>query len=271
MIPNGHHGRSAERHPRCLGLVIDRLPGWHGSVQVDAGYGYAVGQGVVFGQGSDQGIAPGLGVTDLAGSDAQAVIVTPAHQFPLGAVLSPDRRRALVAWARRQDALIIENDYAAEFRYDGPPVGAVQGLAPERTVYIGTTSKTLAPAVRLGWIAAPANITSTLVGTLLAESGGFTGLTGHVFARLLLSGRYERLRSRRYLVSFAWVPPCPLARVGMRHAAADRSREAGHIQGTMDQPGDVASGHAGAGRSRPPCLGRAHSCLKHPGIWDGSC
>lgn len=134
----------------------------------------------------------GLAVTDLAGSDAQAVIVTPAHQFPLGAVLSPDRRRALVAWARRQDALIIENDYAAEFRYDGPPVGAVQGLAPERTVYIGTTSKTLAPAVRLGWIAAPANITITLAGTLLAESGGFTGLTGHVFARLLLSGRYER-------------------------------------------------------------------------------
>ena len=134
----------------------------------------------------------GLVVADLPGSDTQAVIVTPAHQFPLGAVLSPERRRALAAWARDRDALIIENDYAAEFRYDGPPIGAVQGLAPDHTVYLGTTSKTLAPAVRLGWIAAPARVTSALADTPLAGSGGFTGLTGHVFARLLLSGRYER-------------------------------------------------------------------------------
>jgi GntR family transcriptional regulator/MocR family aminotransferase len=134
----------------------------------------------------------GLVVADLAGSDAQAVIVTPAHQFPLGAVLSPERRRALVAWARRRDALIIENDYAAEFRYDGPPIGAVQGLAPEHTAYVGTTSKTLAPAVRLGWIAAPSQVLGALAGAPLAGTGGFTGLTEHVFAQLLLSGRYER-------------------------------------------------------------------------------
>ncbi len=134
----------------------------------------------------------GLVVADLLGTDAEAVIVTPAHQFPLGTVLSPQRRRALVAWARERDALIVENDYAAEFRYDGPPIGAVQGLAPERTVYLGTTSKTLAPAVRLGWIAAPAEVTSALTDAQLEGSGGFTGLNGHVFARLLLSGCYER-------------------------------------------------------------------------------
>jgi GntR family transcriptional regulator/MocR family aminotransferase len=134
----------------------------------------------------------GLVVADLLDSDAEAVIVTPAHQFPLGAVLGPQRRQALVAWARHQDALIVENDYAAEFRYDGPPVGAVQGLAPDHTVYMGTTSKTLAPAVRLGWIAAPAEVTGALADAELEGSGGFTGLTGHVFARLLLSGRYER-------------------------------------------------------------------------------
>jgi GntR family transcriptional regulator/MocR family aminotransferase len=134
----------------------------------------------------------GLVVTDLLDSDAQAVIVTPAHQFPLGTVLSPERRRALAAWARQRDTLIIENDYAAEFRYDGPPIGAVQGLAPDHTVYMGTTSKTLAPAVRLGWIAAPTRVTSALAGTPLEGSGGFTGLNGQVFARLLLSGRYER-------------------------------------------------------------------------------
>jgi GntR family transcriptional regulator/MocR family aminotransferase len=134
----------------------------------------------------------GLVVADLLDTDAEAVIVTPAHQFPLGTVLSPERRRALVAWARERDALIIENDYDAEFRYDGPPIGAMQGLAPEHTVYVGTTSKTLAPAVRLGWIAAPAKVTSALWDTQLGGSGGFTGLNGHLFARLLLSGSYER-------------------------------------------------------------------------------
>jgi GntR family transcriptional regulator/MocR family aminotransferase len=134
----------------------------------------------------------GLVVAELLDTNAEAVIVTPAHQFPLGTVLSPERRRALAAWARQRDALIVENDYAAEFRYDGPPIGAVQGLAPERTVYVGTTSKTLAPAVRLGWIAAPAEVTSALADAHLEGSGGFAGLNGQVFARLLLSGRYER-------------------------------------------------------------------------------
>jgi GntR family transcriptional regulator / MocR family aminotransferase len=134
----------------------------------------------------------GLVVAELFDSDAQAVIATPAHQFPLGTVLSPERRRALAVWARQRDALIIENDYAAEFRYDGPPIGAVQGIAPNQTVYIGTTSKTLAPGVRLGWIAAPAEVTSALTDAHLEGSGGFTGLTGHVFARMLESGRYER-------------------------------------------------------------------------------
>jgi GntR family transcriptional regulator/MocR family aminotransferase len=141
----------------------------------------------------------GLVVRDLCDSDAAAVIVTPAHQFPLGSVLSSERRRALAAWAIERNALVIENDYAAEFRYDGPPIGAVQGLAPDHTVYMGTTSKTLAPAARLGWLAAPTRITSAVVDAHLAGSGGFTGLNGHVFARMLLSGRYERhvQRSRR--------------------------------------------------------------------------
>jgi GntR family transcriptional regulator / MocR family aminotransferase len=134
----------------------------------------------------------GLVVADLLDSDAEAVIVTPAHQFPLGGVLSPERRRSLATWARERDALIVEDDYAAEFRYDGPPIGALQGLAPEHTVYVGTTSKTLAPAVRLGWIAAPAEVTSALTDVQLEGSGGFTGLNGQVFARMLESSRYER-------------------------------------------------------------------------------
>jgi GntR family transcriptional regulator/MocR family aminotransferase len=134
----------------------------------------------------------GLVVSELPAVGAEAVVVTPAHQFPLGMVLSRERRRALVDWARGQNTLIIENDYAAEFRYDGPPVGAVQGIAIDRTVYLGTTSKTLAPAVRLGWMAAPAEIVTAIDDVQLRGSGGFSGLNGHVFTRLLLSGSYER-------------------------------------------------------------------------------
>jgi GntR family transcriptional regulator/MocR family aminotransferase len=133
----------------------------------------------------------GLVVEDLFQTEAEAVIVTPARQFPLGTVLSPQRRRALVSWARERNALIVENDYDAEFRYDGPPIGAVQGLAPECTAYVGTTSKTLAPAVRIGWVAAPAAISSALADVQL-HSGGFTGLSGQALARLMPSGAYER-------------------------------------------------------------------------------
>src|SRR4029079_139800 len=85
------------------------------------------------------------------GLDADAVLVTPAHQFPTGAVLAPERRRALLAWG----GIVIEDDYDSEYRYDRAPVGTLQRLAPDRVVYLGTTSKTLAPALRLGWLVAP--------------------------------------------------------------------------------------------------------------------
>jgi GntR family transcriptional regulator/MocR family aminotransferase len=134
----------------------------------------------------------GIVVETLRRTGAAAVIVTPAHQFPLGMVLSSRRRHELADWAADRDGLIIENDYDAEYRYDGPPIGAVQGLAPQHTVYVGTTSKTLAPAVRLGWVAAPDEIARALVATQLPGTGGSTGLNAHVFAQLLLSGSYER-------------------------------------------------------------------------------
>ena len=83
--------------------------------------------------------------------DADALLVTPAHQFPTGAVLAPERRRALLAWG----GIVIEDDYDSEYRYDRAPVGTLQRLAPDRVVYLGTASKTLAPALRLGWLVAP--------------------------------------------------------------------------------------------------------------------
>jgi GntR family transcriptional regulator / MocR family aminotransferase len=83
------------------------------------------------------------------------VFVTPAHQFPTGAVLAPERRAALLDWAAAHRALVIEDDYDAEYRYDREPIKALQGLAPDRVAYAGSVSKTLAPALRLGWLLPP--------------------------------------------------------------------------------------------------------------------
>ena len=88
---------------------------------------------------------------ELAKTDAAAVVVTSAHQFPTGAVLGPERRAALIEWAE-DERLIIEDDYDAEYRYDRVAVGALQGLAPEHVAYIGSASKRLAPGMRLGWM-----------------------------------------------------------------------------------------------------------------------
>ncbi|MGH9273207.1 MAG: PLP-dependent aminotransferase family protein, partial [Acidimicrobiales bacterium] len=97
----------------------------------------------------------GIVVEKLRRSGARAVVVTPAHQAPTGAVLSPARRTAIVTWAREVDGYVIEDDYDAEYRYDRHPAGAVQGLDPDRVIYCGTTSKSLAPGLRLGWLVLP--------------------------------------------------------------------------------------------------------------------
>src|SRR5438128_8865861 len=83
------------------------------------------------------------------------VLVTPAHQCPLGVAMAPARRAALLEWAAAGEGFVIEDDYDAEYRYDRAPLAALQGLAPERVVYMGTASKTLAPALRLGWLLLP--------------------------------------------------------------------------------------------------------------------
>jgi GntR family transcriptional regulator / MocR family aminotransferase len=97
----------------------------------------------------------GFCVDRLASLKVGAVYVTPAHQYPTGAVLSPERRAALLAWAEQRSAFVVEDDYDGEYRYDRDPIGALQGLAPERVIYIGSASKTLAPALRTGWVLSP--------------------------------------------------------------------------------------------------------------------
>jgi GntR family transcriptional regulator / MocR family aminotransferase len=98
----------------------------------------------------------GLVVGALPGLDVGAVVLTPAHQHPTGVVLTAERRGELVEWLRETGAVAIEDDYDAEYRYDRAAVGALQGLEPDRVVYCGSASKTLAPALRLGWMAVPA-------------------------------------------------------------------------------------------------------------------
>jgi GntR family transcriptional regulator/MocR family aminotransferase len=114
----------------------------------------------------------GLRVDLLERSEAAAVIVTPAHQFPTGAVLSSKRRAALIEWAERGERLIIEDDFDAELRYDRAGVGAVQGLAPERVAYIGSASKRLVPGMRLGWMLTPSWLGWPLISVKAIEDRG---------------------------------------------------------------------------------------------------
>ncbi|MFJ1806798.1 MULTISPECIES: PLP-dependent aminotransferase family protein [unclassified Streptomyces] len=104
----------------------------------------------------------GLRVDDLARTPARAVVVGAAHQFPTGTVLSPARRARLVRWAREVDGFVIEDDYDAEFRYDRHPVAVVQGMDPSRVFLLGSVSKTLSPALGLGWLVAPAAMAPVL-------------------------------------------------------------------------------------------------------------
>jgi GntR family transcriptional regulator / MocR family aminotransferase len=114
----------------------------------------------------------GLRVQALADSGASAVLVTPAHQCPLGSALSRERRAALIEWAEERARLIIEDDYDGEYRYDGVAVGALQGLAPERVLYIGSASKRLAPGMRLGWMLTPSWLSWQLISAKALEDGG---------------------------------------------------------------------------------------------------
>lgn len=140
----------------------------------------------------------GLDVTGLRRTEARAVLVTPAHQFPTGVVLSPARRRELVAWAEEADGLVIEDDYDAEYRYDRTPVRAVQAMAPERVLHISSLSKVLAPALRIGWMIAPLALRDDLVRKRWATDLGSPALPQLALAELIETGVLERhLRTLR--------------------------------------------------------------------------
>jgi GntR family transcriptional regulator/MocR family aminotransferase len=138
----------------------------------------------------------GLRVADLAATAATVVLATPAHQYPAGVVLSPGRRRALVDWART--SFVVEDDYDAEYRYDRPPVGALQGLAPDRVIYCGSASKSLAPGLRLGWLVVPGGLRDELLAVREVTDRFTNVVVQAAFAEFLQHGDLDRhLRKAR--------------------------------------------------------------------------
>ncbi|UNO41488.1 PLP-dependent aminotransferase family protein [Streptomyces sp. MST-110588] len=154
----------------------------------------------------------GIDVAALARTGARAVLVTPAHQFPTGATLSGPRREALVRWAREHDAWIIEDDYDGDLWLErGARPAALQRLAPERVVYGGTVSKSLAPGLRFGWLAVPPQLIGPLERVRSQRDLGSDIFTQLAFAELLRSGHFDRhLRRQR-------------ARYRVRRAALDQA------------------------------------------------
>jgi len=157
-----------------------------GTLAVEA-YGHQAHRDVAEHQGLRLAPLPvdhqGAVIAGIDGSDA--ALLTPAHQFPLGVTLHPQRRRQAAAWG----GLIIEDDYDGEFRYDRQPVGALQALAPDRVVYAGTASKSLAPGLRLGWLVVPPRLVDALVAEL---AGGPSVLDQVTLAEFITSGGYDR-------------------------------------------------------------------------------
>jgi GntR family transcriptional regulator/MocR family aminotransferase len=142
-------------------------------------------------------------VAELDQLDVSAALLTPAHHNPYGMSLHPSRRTAVVEWAQRADAYVMDDDYDGEFRYDRQPIGALQALSPERVVYLGSVSKSLSPVLRLGWMVLP----TTLVDAVVDAEGGHQfyvdGIATLTMAEFITSGNYDkhirrmRMRYRR--------------------------------------------------------------------------
>ena len=165
---------------------IDRValedPGWHAQRLIVEDAGLQVTPVPIDEDGID--------VAALERSGADAVIVTPAHQFPTGVVLAATRRAALIEWAERGDRLIIEDDYDAELCQER--VGSLQGLAPDRVLYIGSASKRLTPGMRLGWMLPPSWLSWALISAKAIEDAGSEVATQLALADFIVRGELER-------------------------------------------------------------------------------
>ncbi|MEU9231622.1 PLP-dependent aminotransferase family protein [Streptomyces subrutilus] len=122
----------------------------------------------------------------------RTLLLTPAHQFPTGGRLLPARRAAAVDWARATGGVIVEDDYDGEFRYDRKPVGALQGLAPEHVVYAGSLSKSLSPALRLGWLVLPDRLVDEVLAAKGQRESWASALDQLALADFIECGAYDR-------------------------------------------------------------------------------
>jgi GntR family transcriptional regulator / MocR family aminotransferase len=208
----------------------------------------------------------GLRVERLRTVAAGAVFVTPAHQFPTGAVLAPERRAALLGWAAAHRALVIEDDYDAEYRYDREPIGALQGLAPDRVAYAGSVSKTLAPALRLGWLVLPGELVAEVTKLKRDEDLGSPALDQLAYADFLERGELDRhlrrtrlhYRRRRDILVAALRRHAPTLRV---HGVAAGLHLLVELDPDADERGVIT---AAAGLSVGVYGVRAHRA-RHPG------
>jgi GntR family transcriptional regulator / MocR family aminotransferase len=222
--------------------------------------------------------ADGLVVDRLRATPARAVVLTPAHQSPTGAVLSADRRRQLLDWAREVDGYVIEDDYDAEYRYDRRPIGAMQGIGADRVIYGGTASKSLAPGIRLGWLVLPPALVEPVVQQRRAIDAATSALLQATYAVFVSKGDLDRhlrrtrriYRQRRDALIVAlqrWLPeatPCG-ASAGLHvlvelpprvdeAAVVERARQAGvgvyglssyRIRPSVDDPPGLVLGFGG--------------------------
>lgn len=213
--------RGLEQLRRALAAYVSRARGVHASparVLVCSGFtqGFGLLCGALRARGADtiaveQYVQPGIveiaaghglrvvtlrvdergaGVEQL--DTAGAVLLTAAHQFPLGVPLAAQRRTAVIDWARRSGALVIEDDYDGEFRYDRHPLGALQALAPDHVIFAGTASKTLAPGVRLAWLVVPEHVVDELTRAKRLADGNSSAFDQLTLAELITSGAYDR-------------------------------------------------------------------------------
>ena len=151
----------------------------------------AAGAELVFSPVDDHGIR--VPTTGGGRRQFRLAYVTPSHQFPTGAVLSMERRLRLIAWAAREGAFIVEDDYDGEYRYDGPPLQALTGMDRAGcTIYVGTFSKILFPALRLGYLVLPTPLVEPIVATKAIADTGTPALVQLALADFIAEGHFDR-------------------------------------------------------------------------------
>ncbi|MET7283164.1 PLP-dependent aminotransferase family protein [Kribbella sp. NPDC005582] len=178
---------------QAVSLLCEAIRNLGGSTVATEEFGYGLHRDVI----RARGLRPVPLALDEYGADVsqltgQAALLTPAHQMPTGVPLSPERRTAAVEWAARTGAVLIEDDYDGEFRYDRQAVGALQALDPEHVVYTGTASKSLAPGVRLAWMVLPQHLLEPVIAVKRVADFQTATLEQLVLAEFIASGHYDR-------------------------------------------------------------------------------